>query len=358
MNSPRVYWMTLNGKETLKQLADKTRKLLALDDFKGIVKRDALVGVKQHFGEASNTGYIRPEVSRVAGEFVKAAGGKPLLIETNTLYKGRRSNSYDHLVLAYEHGFTYENTGMPIAFLDGVYGQNQRSVAIPGKHFQSVNVVSDLPFFDSLIVLSHVKGHLASGMAGAIKNLAMGLSSRAGKLAQHANFCPEIDESLCIRCELCGHFCPADALSLKGNSMTVDRDKCIGCGECHAVCRYDAITFSWGSLDLSFQEKMVEHALGAVIDHKGKAIYINFFDKVSKFCDCWGEHNPPVYSDVGIFASIDPVAVDQACYDEGIRHYGKDVFRELWPEIDATIQMRHGEEIGLGSQKYELVEVK
>jgi len=354
METPIVFWTKLNGQETTEELAEKTATLLKKSNLFKIVKRGMLVAVKQHFGEEGSTGFLDPMLSRETGDLLKAKGSNALLVETNTLYKGRRANSRDHLLLAYEHGFTPERTGMPISILDGIRGQNQISVEIPGKHFSSVFIVPDLPFFDALVVLSHVKGHMLSGMGGALKNLAMGFASRAGKLAQHADFRPEINNRKCVRCEMCGKFCPAEALSLQEDEMVVDYGKCIGCGECFAVCRADAISFNWGKADSVFQEKMAEHALGAAIHHRDKAIYVNFFNKVSRHCDCWGEKNPPLYPDVGIFASHDPVAADQASFDMGLEVHGKDVFREMWPSIDCSVQMKHAEAIGLGSTKYQL----
>ncbi len=354
MKKSVVFWTKLNGSETLEDLTSKTELLLKKSGLFSIIKKEMLVGVKQHFGEEGSTGFIDPCLTRVAGTILKAKGSRPVLVETNTLYKGRRADTVDHLLLAHEHGFTIENTGMPICILDGIRGQNQIPVEIPGRHFSSVFIVPDLPFFDALVVLSHVKGHVLSGLGGTLKNLAMGFASRAGKLAQHADFRPEIKYGKCIRCGMCGKFCPAEALALGDNGMTVDYEKCVGCGECYAVCRSDAIGFNWGSADAAFQEKMAEHALGAVIHHRDKAIYINFFNKVSRHCDCWSGKNPPLYPDVGIFVSADPVAIDKASYDTGIKIHGKDVFRELWPDIDPTVQMSHAAAVGLGSTSYEL----
>ncbi len=152
-------------------------------------------------------------------------------------------------------------------------------------------------------------------------------------------------------------FCPENALTLSNDIIQLDPGKCIGCGECYTACRYDAISFNWAESDATFQEKMVEHALGAVINHSEKMIYINFVNKLSKHCDCWGEDNPVLYPDVGILASYDPVAIDRASYDMAQKVLGKDIFKELWPEIDATVQMKYGEEIGLGTCTYHFIDV-
>lgn len=357
-SKPEVFFMRVSEQEAPESLAARTERLMEAANLACVVNAKTKVAVKQHFGEEGNQGFIRPAVSKAVGEKIKARGGFPVLVETNTLYGGRRANAADHILLAHEHGFTIENTGMPILILDGVSGQNQREVPISGRHFRSVFVVPDLPFFDSIFVLSHVKGHMMSGMAGAIKNLGMGFASRAGKLTQHADFRPEIDSRKCVRCELCGEYCPVQAprLDADGN-MRIDLKECSGCGECYVACRSEAISFDWAGADRSFHEKVAEHALGAVIGHPGKVAYLNYFIHVSRHCDCWGESNPALHRDIGILASFDPVALDRACYDVALDVYGKDIFKAMWPKLTPLAQIEHGEAIGLGIQQYDLKEI-
>jgi uncharacterized Fe-S center protein len=102
---------------------------------------------------------------------------------------------------------------------------------------------------------------------------------------------------------------------------------------------------------------MAEHALGAVINHRGRIVYLNFFCHVTQQCDCWGQKNPVLFRDLGILASLDPVAVDRASFDLALEFYGKNIFKELWPKLDPLVQMNHGEAIGLGSQRYNLITV-
>ncbi len=338
------------------ELARLTEKIYKKAGFDSIIKEDKLVALKQHFGAQNNKGFIKPEIIKTVGELIKKQKGRPLAVETNTLYKGARSDSYNHLEIALEHGFSHEKLGFPIAILDGVNGQNQKTVPIPGVHFNSVNMVSDLPFFESMMILSHVKGHPAAGMGGAIKNLAMGFASRAGKLAQHSDFLPKFNDK-CVRCGLCVNSCPVNALSMGNKKVVVDKTKCIGCGQCLTACRFDAIDFKFGQGKRSFSEKMAEHAFGAVIFHNRKVGYINYFNFVSKFCDCFNIENPALHKNIGLFASYDPVAIDQACYDMGVKTYGKDVFKEFFPKRNAQEQIKHASKIGMGTRKYRLIKI-
>lgn len=344
-----VYFTPLSENETDATLVEKTKTLAHHLGLSSLLNRETLVAIKQHFGEKGNENFLTPVVAKCFVEMVKEQGAWPLLVETNTLYKGDRADSYHHLLRAYKHGFSIANTGAPVIIMDGVNGQNQSPVSIPGSHFKKVYMVPDLPFFDTLVVLSHVKGHMMAGMGGAIKNLAMGFTSRAGKLAQHDDFKPLVNEEKCTGCGVCTDYCPVNANALIDNLIRVNHDKCIGCGECYIACQYDAYTFNWNEDCQKFNEKMAEYALGAVINHKRKAIYFNFFNKISRHCDCWDENNPVIYKDIGVFASFDPVAIDQACYDKS-----NNIFKEMWPQLDATVQIKHGHDIGLGNKNYSL----
>lgn len=352
-----VYFIPLQVNESVESIAQKTELLFDKVKLFSFIKEKEMVGIKQHFGEKGNKGYIKPKVTKKFIDLVKHKRGKPLLIETNTLYNGERSNSYDHIKLANEHGFSMTNIGAPIVIADGLNGQNQTAISIPGIHFKKVHIASDIPFLDSLVILSHVKGHMATGLGGAIKNLAMGLSSRAGKLAQHSDFKPKLNLQNCVGCGLCAEHCPANVIEIVNNKAVYDLDKCIGCGECYTVCQYNVISFNWDSDGKLIQEKMAEHALGAISNHKNKIVYINYFNHITKQCDCWGGENPILYDDVGILAGSDPVAVDSASIDIAKEKLGVEVFNEMWPNIDPTIQMKHAEKIGLGTRKYKLIEI-
>ena len=360
MEKAKVWSIPLSEHAEIDELKKKTTQILQESNLLSIISKNKIVGVKQHFGEKNNEGYIKPDVTRVVINKIKERLGKPILIETNTLYKGQRSNTYDHLNMAYEHGFTFDKVGAPIMIMDGLNGQLQHEVEINGKHFKNVYVVPDIPFFDSLVVLSHVKGHMMAGIGAAIKNLGMGMASRAGKLAQHADFRPKINQKKCVSCGTCTKFCNHSALSLVDRKLVFDVTKCAGCGECYAACPKEAISFNWQGSDDCFQEKLAEYAYGAAKQHReaGKIVFVNYFYHITKCCDCDGGHNPVVCHDVAILASNDPVAIDKACFDLAETTFGKNIFKEFWPELNPIRQIEHAEEIGLGTTNYEMIECK
>ena len=136
-------------------------------------------------------GYIKPDWIKPWLK-INESGCKTFLTDTNTLYYGKRFNSVDHLLQAHKHGFSIDNLGVPVIIADGLLSKNFTEVPIPGKHFKSVKIVNDVLHSNTLMVLSHMTGHVLSGLGAAIKNLAMGCAPRSGKQMQHADIKPQV----------------------------------------------------------------------------------------------------------------------------------------------------------------------
>ncbi|MCL0094058.1 DUF362 domain-containing protein [Dehalococcoidia bacterium] len=347
----------------------KLGKLLEQAGFSSFVQRDELVAIKLHFGEVGTTAFIHPSyVGFVVGQ-VKSRKGLPFLTDTNVLYRGARGNSVDHLRTAFAHGFSPLVTGAPVIISGGLKGQTSIEVEIGKKHFRTVKLASEIAEFDKLICLTHFTGHLGTGLGGAIKNLGMGLSAKSGKLAMHSTVIPFVDHKKCTGCEICLKHCPADAIGMKEKLAVIDPVLCIGCGECMVVCPIGAVDIQWNESTQNLQEKVCEHAYG-VVKRKQPILFLTFLTNITPGCDCMGFSDAHVVADIGILASYDPVAIDQAAVDlvnqqqglPGTRlkknlGQGEDKLRALYPNIDWTVQLRYGEEIGLGSRDYELVSV-
>lgn len=353
----RVYCCRLPAEADYDGLVSATEALYEAAGFGELFGPGDSVAVKLHFGEGGNRTYLKPPVARAVVERVKAAGGRPFLTDSNTLYRGRRANAVDHLLLAYEHGFTPQAVGAPVIIADGLLGNDQVEVAIQGgTHYEKVRISAAGHHARSLIVLTHVTGHPGTGVGASIKNIAMGLSSRAGKLSQHSDMVPDIKEDRCVACGTCAEWCPAGAITVT-DVAEIDEQRCIGCGECLAVCPNAAVTFSWSETNERLQEKMAEHALGVVSRKRGRIGFLNYIYDVTKGCDCFGNPQEPVLKSLAVLASTDCVALDRATVDLINEHTGGDFFRKLYPNIPYDVQFRHGERIGLGSTRYELVEV-
>jgi len=316
-----------------------------------------IVGIKLTFGEAGNTGHPPAAVIRQIVDHLCRRGARPLLTETNTLYHGRRQNAIDHLELAREHGFTHETVGAPIILSDGLLGRESLTVAVNGQRVQEAHLAPVVRDVDFLVVVSHLTGHLVHGFGGALKNLGMGLASRAGKLAQHSAVSPIVEAQKCTRCLTCFGVCPAEAITDTGQAAEISPDVCIGCAECLAVCPSGAITIDWSRQSAHVQETTAEYALAVQQAVRGRFVFVNLLNHISRHCDCMGHTPDCLTPDIGIAASSDPVAIDQASYDLACRAAGRDVFREAWREVDPEVQLGHAERIGLGNRSYNLREV-
>jgi len=351
----KVWFIPASKEEGHERVGQKVLTLFREAGLDGLVSPDDLVALKLHFGERDNIGYVKPEYLKPLIDAVYEMKGKPFFVDTNTLYRGRRANSVDHLLQAYDHGFTFENTGAPVIIADGILSKNYSEIPVGGKHFDRVKIANDILHSDVLIGVAHVTGHVASGLGAAIKNLGMGCASRSGKQNQHADVHPRVDREKCTGCGTCVKWCPVEAIEMVDGAARIDQEKCYGCAECIVNCRFGAIAVSFAGTSQALQEKMAEYALGVAKSKSGKCGFMNFLMHVTKNCDCTGDAEEAVVADIGIVASTDPVALDQATVDLLNRATGKDLLHALWPASDYSYQLAHAESIGLGTRHYDLI---
>ena len=364
----KVYFSDFRSRSGKDNKISKIKKLFKATGFENIINKDDLTAIKLHFGEKGNDSYINPVFVRQIVDEVKKTGAKPFLTDTNTLYYGSRHNSVDHLNIAILHGFDYAVTGAPLIIADGISGENEVEVKINLKHFKAAKIAGDIEKSDSMIVLSHFKGHGMSGFGGAIKNLAMGCASPAGKLEQHECAKPVISGE-CTGCGKCLQSCPVSAMYLANGESKINYEACIACNNCFMVCPESVIDLDWDAIQ-PFIEKMTEYAYGVVKNKQDRICYLNFLMDITPDCDCVPWSDSPIVPDIGILASNDPVALDAASYHLvnqqcgfknsllGHNHErGEDKFRGLSEKIDGNIQIKYGEKIGLGIREYELIQI-
>lgn len=301
------------------------------------------VPLKVHFGEKGNTTFIGAQNFEGVIEYLREKQVQSSFIETNALYRGERTTRTTHIAIAKEHGFTQ----IPIIIADGEHGEEYEEVEINQKHFRTCKIGREIARQKQMIVISHFKGHMLAGFGGAIKQLAMGCAARGGKLEQHAHAIPLINPFSCKKCRTCVPHCPAEAIQI-GWLPRINTKKCIGCASCIAICPFGAISLNplRASFSTTFYEKLAEYALAA---HKGKSnIYLSFALNITKNCDCNGRPMKPVTGDLGVLASTDPVALDQACLDLLDQRNGKKVFSR------GRHALAYGQKIGLGRTTYQL----
>ena len=333
------------------------------------------VAIKMHFGELGNLSYLRPNYAKAVADLVKEQGGMPFLTDCNTLYPGSRKHALEHLDCANLNGFNTTTTGCQIIIADGLRGMDDVAVPVEnGEYVKKAKIGRAIMDADVFISLAHFKGHEMTGFGGAIKNIGMGCGSRAGKMEQHCSGKAAVHEELCRGCRRCAKECGSDAITYENNKAHINQDICKGCGRCIGACAFDAIYNSqWNANDL-LDCKMAEYA--QAVCHNRPCFHINLAMDISPNCDCHGENDAPILPNIGMFASFDPVALDQACADacqqqtplpnsqlsdnlaKADWEHHHDHFLDSNPNVHWKETLEHAEKIGLGTRAYELVTIK
>ena len=365
MEKSKVYFCDMRAKPGTNLLV-KLQKLMRAAGAGEIDMKEKFVAIKIHFGEPGNLSFLRPNFAKAVADLVKEQGGKPFLTDCNTLYVGRRKNALDHLYAAWENGFTPLSCGCPVIIADGLKGTDEALVPVDGGEY--------VKEADVVISLNHFKGHEATGFGGALKNLGMGCGSRAGKMEQHCSGKPDVDREKCVGCRVCSKNCAHGAISYgEDRKASIDHNRCVGCGRCLGACNFDAIYNANNSANDELNCKIAEYAK-AVVDGRPQ-LHINIVMDVSPYCDCHAENDLPIIPDVGMFASVDPVALDLACADacnaqpvqagsklaEELAEHGDchhDHFTNTFPVTNWRSGIEHAVKIGLGSADYDLVTLK
>ena len=372
MQESKVYFTNLRTKPS----ANLLKKLENLVKKAGIETIDfdrKLTALKIHFGEPGNLAYLRPNWSARIVKIVKDRNAVPFLTDSNTLYSGRRANGPDHLESAFENGYNPMATGCPVIIADGVKGIDYREIDLNMEYCNSAKIGSAIADADVIISINHFKGHEMMGFGGALKNLGMGSASVGGKLFLHSGSSPEIYEENCTGCRVCEKYCNYDAIKVGTDRIAhIDIEKCTGCGQCIAVCQFDSARVVWQNASDIINRRIAEYTYAVLKDKP--SFHINFIIDVSPNCDCWDFNDYPIVPNIGITASFDPVAIDQASADLVIAApalagsaicdsphagnlEGEDKFRLAHPDTFWQSALEHAEKIGLGSRKYKLIEV-
>ena len=366
MEKSKVYYCDMHTGRM--NLPEKLKFLMKKAGFEDIDFTNKYAAIKIHFGEPGNLAYLRPNYAKVVCDYVKELGGKAFLTDCNTLYVGGRKNALDHLDSAYTNGYNPFQTGVHTIIADGLKGTDEELVPVNGEYVKEAKIGQAIMDADIVISLIHFKGHELTGFGGALKNLGMGCGSRAGKMEMHSAGKPSVVQDLCIGCGQCIKICAHDAPTITDHKASINHDKCVGCGRCIGVCPKDAIKASMDEANDILNYKIAEYTK-AVVDGR-PCFHISLVIDVSPYCDCHSENDIAIVPDVGMFASFDPVALDQACADavnkqpatansilhkHGHEHH--DHFTDVSPETNWKSCLEHAEKIGLGTHEYELIEI-
>ncbi|MDR1779769.1 MAG: DUF362 domain-containing protein [Tannerella sp.] len=370
METSKVYFTNLRTSPSA-SLPTKMERVVKRAGIERIDFKNQFTAIKMHFGEPGNLAYLRPNYVARMVELLNSLGAKTFLTDSNTLYSGGRSNAVDHLKSAVANGFNPLTANCNVIIADGVKGTDCREVEINGDYCKSPKIGAAVVDADIVISMTHFKGHEQSGFGGTLKNLGMGAASRAGKLELHSCSQPQIDRDECTGCGVCVKYCAHDAVHLGSDRKAfIDYDKCVGCGQCVALCQHDGAVQGENDTSENLNCKIAEYTKAVLLGKPN--FHVSFIMNVSPECDCWNHNDAAIIPDLGIAASFDPVALDQACADLVIKapalsnskladkhpheHLeGKDKFNLVHPDTKWEAGLDHAEKIGLGTRKYELI---
>lgn len=382
MTAPVYFW---NLRTTLKSpYANRLRRLLERTGFAEAIDAGALTALKIHFGERGVTSHVQPLWVKPIVEFLTAAGARPFLTDASTLYVGQRGEAVSHAMQAALHGYDPLLLGAPVIIADGLKGGSQTTLPVAGgKHFTEAFIAEAIATADLLVSINHFKGHELAGFGGALKNIGMGAASKRGKMLQHVTTGPSVSLENCVGCGACVGVCAAGALALAEAAnlfppittgpkkrITLDLARCVGCGACFLACKTGGLEIDWKTDVAAFLERMMEYAAAVLQPRTKPSLHISFVTNVTPDCDCMGFSDATICGDIGILASLDPVAIDQAALDlvnAATPHYpshlpeglqaGDDKFRAMRPHLPEAMGLDYAEKLGLGSRQYELVPV-
>ena len=348
-------------------------KMMKKFDLGRHIDKDEISLLKMHMGNPGANQCVRPSYVGQVVKAVRNAGGKPVVTDS------MRIDPYQYLLVANDIGFNYSTLCCPVVIADGLFGRD--CVSVPaGPLLKDISIASAVYDAQSMIMITHVKGHILAGYAGALKNVSMGGVAqnprdgwKHGRGKMHADWCADSiikwDESKCTMCMACVTTCPIDMISVKDKKIVINHESCVRCGRCARVCEDKAliapITFEY------FVQAVAEGAMAVLNTFKpGKVIYINFLLDMQPECDCLFAHDNAVVPNLGIMMSDDGVALDTATLDlisqqkpcpnsqaEGlVVPEGKDIFQTM-KNIDTRAIIAECERLGLGSSKYNLIEM-
>jgi hypothetical protein len=321
--------------DTNRNLVEETNRLYDSAGTFNCIESGDLVAVKLHVGELGNPYYVQPVFVHEIVRKIKENGGKPFLTDSNTYYHASRSNAYDHMITALMNGYNIA----PFIVADGLRSENYRTISTKGI-LKEIEISGAIAEADAMIVISHDKGHELSGFGGALKNLAMGCTPRAGKLRQHRTVDIKIDQSKCIGCGKCKEICEMSLPEIIEGKARNTSALCMRCPMCKHDCPKDAISFVQQE---NICRALASAAYGVLATFKPKKVsYVSFAKNITSYCDCLPNPGDIKMKDIGIFASDSPISIDAAF----LSMIDYKIFNEA-SNVDCMLQIQEAKNLGI-----------
>lgn len=390
----KVYFLNDRANSLQESTPFKAVKVLRDAGLESLFKPGDRVGIKMHMGEFGNSLNLRPQWIGAIVEEVKRLGGKPVVVDCNTIVfsdYGSRVITKDHLRSVSRHGFNEETLGCPIWICDGDNGFDDVQVEVPkGVYLKHSFMGKKLLELDAVIAVTHFKGHPMGVYGGAIKNIGIGMGSKRGKLTthylNHSSYgikSMEMNQEAAKQAASMPHpnmidrvveGCPFDCFEWKDDQMLFYKDQCVQCGACFGGALFSGLLSPKPEITATWAPTIAD-AASAYINAIGKEkfLYVNYAMDITPWCDCVNFHDKPLVPNIGVFASKDPVAVDMACIEMseeksgmadskatefGFGEPGSERFTNVssMAKVSQWSQVNAGVYNGLGSADYVLVE--
>jgi uncharacterized Fe-S center protein len=289
------------------------------------------IAVKLHMGEPGNIYFIKHSFTKRIIDILKNLGCNPYVFDTPVIYRSPRSRVNSYLKSAAEHGYTEEKIGAPVVI-------SNRCIQVSGERMD-YDIALDPIEADGIVLLTHFKGHMASGIGGAIKNIGMGCMSKETKGSIHEGGEPYYTEG-CTQCLSCVESCPTENIRIDGNQPRFDCTWCPGCSNCAIICPESCI-----SPKVALFDELIAEAAVLAHDRYKKVYAVNVLKNISRYCDCVADSGPIVLEDLGFLCASDMLTADIASLEMIKRASGReDLFfehnkRSPWGHVRAAAEM-------------------
>jgi len=364
-----VYWFKGRSDNIRKNLISKLDTLIGLEEMTALMTPDSSLAIKFNLSEIGYGHYLPPIIFTTFFEKARNRNVRPMLTDGCSLFKGSRFNGYNWSgstnLLGFSAGESFQNQLLQSG---GYTNEEGNFWPCEGENLAGIDIGSLLTDTNNLLVISHITAHPQLGLSGAIANMSLGFLTATGRQRIHSFLKVDWDAEKCDHCGECLPFCPTGAIAGEPGKVTFDARICNQCLGCHMACPNGAILVDPETIP-AYQECVVEAAHTVTKKLRGKAFFINFLQSVTPQPDEYPYSDIPFIPDLGIIASIDPVAADWATYQMIVQSPGipgsiaqnMDVLGKGQDKLKAITgytpehMLAYAEKMGLGSRKLELL---
>lgn len=364
-----VYMVDARAAGNYKSYQDKIGLLLSVPDFAALIPQDKRVtAVKTNYSQVGYTRYIRPVMMRAVVEKVIELGGIPAIMDTSGFFPRGRVTGGTWLNATEVMGYTIDSLGCDRFLANGYEGDDGEFFSTGGSELGGVEVARAIREAECIVMVSQVSAHPQAGMFGALVNLGVECMNNSGKYRVYQDLKPDWLEENCQSCGICTNLCQWRARSFADGKVYYHESLCSGCGTCLIACPNKACRIKTDDA-LAFQRRVAESAAAIIKTLHKKVIYLNFLVDIVPQYYCFDWADVPFVPDIGILASIDPVAIDALSMDlikwtPGIPgsiaeeakalQKGIEKFSAL-TGVNPSMMFSHAESLGLGSKDYEVL---